>query len=51
MPEIAPETLMEAEDLSLTCRSNLAAVHFRWGNHKFVIDLASKVLDRQVRDS
>ncbi len=38
----------EAEDLRMTCLSNLAACHFQWGNYAFVIDLASKVLARQA---
>lgn len=39
--------LAQAEDLSLTCYSNIAACQFQWNNFKLVIDLTSKVLEKQ----
>ncbi len=41
------EVLSQASEISQTCLSNLAACHFRWGNHALVGRLASKVLEKQ----
>jgi hypothetical protein len=46
--ECSPELFSEAEDLSLTCYSNLAACQFQWGNHKHVIELATRYEDELI---
>ena len=40
----------EAEDLSLTCYSNIAACQFQWNNYGHVIQLTSKVLAKQAEN-
>jgi tetratricopeptide (TPR) repeat protein len=45
---LSEELAAEAEDLRMACYSNLAACHFQWNNHDFVIDLTTKVLEKQT---
>ena len=41
------EILAVAQEMRLTCFSNLAACQFQWGNFTLVVDLATKVLEDQ----